>query len=93
MQEVEAFGKDADHIQITALCSALRASLKIVYLQGSSVDIPPETMSDMHNASSKRLDMISSTPCDIVPFMTNDTLVQLDSMLYRPGHFDLLSCA
>ena len=36
LQEVEAFGKDADHIQIMALCSVLRANVKVLYLQGST---------------------------------------------------------
>ena len=36
LQEVEAFGKDADHVQIMALCSVLRANVKIIYLQGST---------------------------------------------------------
>ena len=92
-QEVEAFGKDADHIQIMALCSALRASLNVVYLQGSKANISPDLMSDMNDATSLSLDKISPTPCDIVPFEIEGALVRLNSMLYRPGHFDLLNCA
>lgn len=86
VQEVEAFGKDADHIQIIALCSILRANVKILYLQGSMGSI--ESIRD--EDALKMADEIKPKPCDITPFEIDGALLELSPLLYRPGHFDLL---
>lgn len=80
-KEVEAFGKDADHLQITALCAALKVSLDVVYLSGS-----PTSMSGDANGAS------AITACDIVHFDSDaGEALAIGSLLYRPGHFDLLA--
>ncbi|PKI83092.1 Rpc40p [Malassezia vespertilionis] len=90
-REVDAFGKDADHIQITALATALRVSLDVVYLsssqnvQGEDGFTFPSNMMDSPN---------NITACDIVHFdVDQGQMLNIGSLLYRPGHFDLLSGA
>ncbi|WFD07896.1 ubiquitinyl hydrolase 1 [Malassezia vespertilionis] len=87
-REVDAFGKDADHIQITALATALRVSLDVVYLsssqnvQGEDGFTFPSNMMDSPN---------NITACDIVHFdVDQGQMLNIGSLLYRPGHFDLL---
>jgi ubiquitin thioesterase protein OTUB1 len=63
---VEGSGKEADHVQITALCRVLRLNVKVAYLDG-------------------RKDTI-----DFVDFQNDPTSQQLITLLYRPGHYDIL---
>lgn len=86
LQEVEAFGRDADHIQIMALCSVLRANVKILYLQGSTGSFESRRDAD----ALKVADEIEPRPCDITPFDIDGALLELSPLMYRPGHFDLL---
>ena len=86
LQEVEAFGKDADHIQIMALCSVLRANVKVLYLQGSTRSFHSIRDTD----ALKLADAIEPQPCNITPFEIDGALIELSPLLYRPGHFDLL---
>ncbi|WFD44701.1 ubiquitinyl hydrolase 1 [Malassezia psittaci] len=96
-REVEAFGKDADHLQITALCTALKVSLDVVYLSRSHA--PPDTdpLSEDVTAASEMPENEELTnendpnACDIVRFDTEQGhMFNLGHLLYRPGHFDLL---
>ena len=86
LQEVEAFGKDADHVQIMALCSVLRANVKIIYLQGSTRSSNLTRDTDALNLA----EAIEPQPCNITPFEIDGALIELSPLLYRPGHFDLL---
>ncbi|WFD29496.1 ubiquitinyl hydrolase 1 [Malassezia sp. CBS 17886] len=89
--EVEAFGKDADHLQITALCTALKVSLDVVYLSRS--DAPPEEdpAKDPGNAQLSESTAQDANACDVVRFdIDQGQMFGLGPLLYRPGHFDLL---
>lgn len=87
-KEVDAFGKDADHLQISALSQALRTNFSIIYLSGSSVscaenDAPSSWPSEDEPNTSE-------IPCDIVKFETESTIADLGYLLYCPGHYDVL---
>lgn len=96
-KDVEAFGKDADHLQITALCTALKVSLDVVYL--SSSHAPPETdfISEDAEAGSQIPGNEEVSPendpnaCEVVRFdLEQGHMFGIGPLLYRPGHFDLL---
>lgn len=63
---VDPFGKEADHVQITALCRALKLDIDVAYLDG-------------------RLSTI-----DFVPIRSGNEPARPLSLLYRPGHYDIL---
>ncbi|CAL9078648.1 unnamed protein product [Musa textilis] len=76
---VEAMGEDADHVHITALCDALGVPTRVECLDqstSSSGDLTP-THHDFIPTQSSASDA-SSPP---VPLVT---------LLYRPGHYDIL---
>jgi ubiquitin thioesterase protein OTUB1 len=76
-KNVECMGVESDQIHIVALCNALRSRVNIVYIDGSaSNDFTPLEFGD-----SAERDEVSS--CMPFPLMSI-------SMLYRPGHYDLL---
>ena len=96
-EEVEALGKDADHLQITALCNALKVSLDVVYL--SSAHAPPETdQPEEGETGASRLvsegkpqSSGESAACEVVRFdLEQGQMFGVGPLLYRPGHFDLL---
>ena len=77
-REVEAFGRDADHLQIMAVCS-FRVHLKVVCFQDP----------DAHKESNaKKTQGIS--PCDIDSFNPDGEFIEIAPLFYRPGLFDLL---
>ena len=95
--QVEAIGKEADHVQITALSRALKVSLDVAYL--SPQHAPPATPLDEHLPASHHLDQSDTIPipdkhaerCDIVRFQVDGgQITQIGTMLLRPGHYDLL---
>lgn len=87
LRDVEAFGRDADHLQISALSSALKVSLNIIYLSNSS-----KQSQDLAQPNSQLdVDSKDPIPCDTVPFdVEQDSILSAGPLLYRPGHFDLL---
>ena len=80
LREVEAFGRDADHLQIMAVCSSFRVHLKVVCLQDP----------DAHKESNAEEKNQGVSPCDIVSFNPDGAFLEIAPLLYRPGHFDLL---
>ncbi|WFD18183.1 ubiquitinyl hydrolase 1 [Malassezia caprae] len=89
-QEVESFGKDADHLQITALCRALNTSLDVVYLDGQQVSAT--NLDPMASSShGKVTQSIELHPCNIISFSDKKSTHYIGSLLYRPGHYDLLT--
>ncbi|OMO51321.1 Ubiquitin thioesterase Otubain [Corchorus capsularis] len=80
---VEPMGEESDHVHITALSDALGVPIRVVYLDRSSCDSAGvsvnhhdfvPTLGDHSNATSG-----STEPAR--PFIT---------LLYRPGHYDIL---
>jgi len=65
--EVEAVGRDADHVQITALTAYLGVGVKVVYLDQTTTD--------------------SGAASEIV---IPDSAPPVTTLLYRPGHYDIL---
>lgn len=96
-KEVEAFGRDADHLQITALSSALKVSLDVVYLSRSHAPPESDSITEEADAGAKMSDNKDVSPegdpnaCDVVRFdIDQGQMFGLGPLLYRPGHFDLL---
>ncbi|CAH8349888.1 unnamed protein product [Eruca vesicaria subsp. sativa] len=77
---VEPMGEESDHIHITALSDALGVAIRVVYLDRSSCDTGGVTVN--HH--------------DFVPVGTNDEKKEASAaapfitLLYRPGHYDIL---
>lgn len=102
--QVEAIGKEADHVQITALSRALKTSLDVAYL--SRAQAPPETPAseDLEGelasagvpvpgveAEARRAAAEHPDRCDIVRFeVEGGQMLEIGTMLFRPGHYDLL---
>ncbi|KAJ4720314.1 Ubiquitin thioesterase [Melia azedarach] len=82
---VEPMGEESDHVHITALSDALGVPIRVVYLDRSSCDSGGASINhhdfipasgDVPNATS-----VSTETETISPFIT---------LLYRPGHYDIL---
>ncbi|KAG2265724.1 hypothetical protein Bca52824_072803 [Brassica carinata] len=75
---VEPMGEESDHIHITALSDALGVAIRVVYLDHSSCDSGGVTVN--HH--------------DFVPVGTNEKQEEASApfitLLYRPGHYDIL---
>lgn len=96
-EEVEALGKDADHVQITALCNALKVSLDVVYLSSAHAPPPSEQSAlgektvQQDNDGKAKDTKESVTACDVVRFdLEQGQMFGVGPLLYRPGHYDLL---
>lgn len=76
---VECMGKEADHVQITALTTALKVNVRVAYLDGhehgkgtaADADTSPVNFVNFDNGEGEQLEPVS--------------------LLYRPGHYDVLS--
>ncbi|CAL1697925.1 unnamed protein product [Somion occarium] len=68
---VEAVGKEADHVQMTALTRALRVNVNVAYLDG-------------HAHKDGEIDV------DFVQFENAPEPEDPITLLYRPGHYDIL---
>ncbi|KAG8649494.1 OVARIAN TUMOR DOMAIN-containing deubiquitinating enzyme 1 [Manihot esculenta] len=80
---VEPMGEESDHVHITALSDALGVPIRIVYLDRSSCDTGGVSVNH-HDFIPAADDLPNSTSGDSVtknPFIT---------LLYRPGHYDIL---
>lgn len=89
-QEIESFGKDADHLQITALCKVLNTSLDVVYLDGQQESGLTGFTSVMATYD-EVIKSIDSRPCNVISFKDEVSTHYIGSFLYRPGHYDLLT--
>ena len=78
-REVEAFGRDADHLQIMSVCSSFCVHLKVVCLQD------PDAHKESNARKTQRISL-----CDIVSFNPDGAFLEIAPLLYRPGRFDLL---
>ncbi|KAJ6712931.1 UBIQUITIN THIOLESTERASE PROTEIN OTUB [Salix purpurea] len=80
---VEPMGEESDHMHITALSEALGVPIRVVYLDRSSCDAGGVSVNH-HNFVPAPGNLPSATSASsesINPFIT---------MLYRPGHYDIL---
>jgi ubiquitin thioesterase protein OTUB1 len=77
---VEPMGEESDHVHITALTDALGVPVRIVYLDrsgGSSED----SLEINHH------DFLPESDPDVAE---SDNKSDLLTLLYRPGHYDIL---
>ncbi|KAI0338334.1 cysteine proteinase [Trametopsis cervina] len=72
---VEATGKEADHIQISALTKALRTPVRVAYLDGHAPD---------------SVNFVDFVHHDIDDGGEAQDQVRETVLLYRPGHYDIL---
>lgn len=80
---VEPMGEESDHVHITALSDALGVAIRVVYLDRSSCDNGSVSVNH-HDFVPATGDNPTNTAGDLEaqsPFIT---------LLYRPGHYDIL---
>ncbi|KAL9386724.1 hypothetical protein Peur_019848 [Populus x canadensis] len=80
---VEPMGEESDHVHITALSDALGVPIRVVYLDRSSCDAAGVSVNH-HDFIPAPRNLPSATGAgseSINPFIT---------LLYRPGHYDIL---
>jgi ubiquitin thioesterase protein OTUB1 len=75
-------GEESDHVHITALSDALGVPIRVVYLDRSSCDSGGVSVNH-HDFVPAVGDLpnASSSSVAVTPFIT---------LLYRPGHYDIL---
>ncbi|QCD76669.1 ubiquitin thioesterase protein OTUB1 [Vigna unguiculata] len=79
---VEPMGEESDHVHITALSDALGVPIRVVYLDRSSCDTGGVSVN--HHDFMPAAGDLPNASCSSVknsPFIT---------LLYRPGHYDIL---
>jgi ubiquitin thioesterase protein OTUB1 len=77
-RHVEPINKEADHLIIAALASLVAVDLQVAYLDLSGSKDPSGLIKvDFHNFGTTT----TGSPSDPVPRL---------SLLYRPGHYDIL---
>ena len=95
--QVEAIGKEADHVQIAALSRCLKVSLDVAYL--SRTGAPPATPAAEYDESGLDVpgqEIVRSkddtSKCDIVLFEIPGAVahIHIGTLLFRPGHYDIL---
>ncbi|KAK0520758.1 hypothetical protein OC834_006913 [Tilletia horrida] len=100
-QEVEPVGKEADHLQIAALCDFLHISLDVAYFSRSDPAFAALDNDDNDNPPVASAEDV--LPVDIVEFRIEKEaserlpgaegplgFVHVGTLLYRPGHYDVL---
>ncbi|MBA0556734.1 hypothetical protein Golob_026811 [Gossypium lobatum] len=80
---VEPMGEESDHVHITALSDALGVPIRVVYLDRSSCDIGGVSVNhhDFLPTSGDKSNAKGGSTVPVKPFIT---------LLYRPGHYDIL---
>lgn len=78
---VEPMGEESDHVHVTALSDALGVPIRIVYLDRSCDDKGSVSVNHHDFTPAARDDAANANSGCIQPFIT---------MLYRPGHYDIL---
>lgn len=73
-------GEESDHVHITALSDALGVPVRVVYLDNSSCDTGGVSVNH-HDFVPCSLSNDGSSGLEINPYIT---------LLYRPGHYDIL---
>lgn len=76
---VEPMGEESDHVHIIALSDALGVSIRVVYLDRSSCDTGGVSVNHHDFIPSTMVN--GSSGLEINPYIT---------LLYRPGHYDIL---
>lgn len=74
---VECMGIESDQIHIVALCNALRCKVRVIYVDGSD------------DFGMNPLEFGDDSVCDAINCAIPFPLFTV-TMLYRPGHYDLL---
>ncbi|KAH7548507.1 hypothetical protein JRO89_XS14G0144700 [Xanthoceras sorbifolium] len=80
---VEPMGEESDHVHITALSDALGVPIRVVYLDRSSCDTGGVSINhhDFIPTANDLPNSTSGSTQSIRPYIT---------LLYRPGHYDIL---
>ncbi|XP_062110854.1 OVARIAN TUMOR DOMAIN-containing deubiquitinating enzyme 1 [Humulus lupulus] len=80
---VEPMGEESDHVHITALSDALGVPIRVVYLDRSSCDTGGVSV----NHHDFRPTVVGDKP---VASSSSETTSPFITLLYRPGHYDIL---
>ncbi|KAL5712028.1 ubiquitinyl hydrolase 1 [Ranunculus cassubicifolius] len=80
---VEPMGEESDHVHITALSDALGVLIRVMYLYRSSCDASGVSVNnhDFIPSADSSLNATNDDGVHVKPVMT---------LLYRPGHYDIL---
>ncbi|KAH9626419.1 hypothetical protein KSS87_018722 [Heliosperma pusillum] len=78
---VEPMGEESDHVHIIALSDALGVPIRIVYLDRSSCDAGGINVNHHDFVPISLMNVAGDGGCEIKPYVT---------LLYRPGHYDIL---
>ncbi|PSS30859.1 hypothetical protein PHLCEN_2v2586 [Hermanssonia centrifuga] len=81
---VESVGKEADHVQITALTRALCVNIFVAYLDGR---LRTRSVSDNDKGKGKERETVE---VEFVEFQNGEEGLDPVRLLYRPGHYDIL---
>lgn len=76
-------GEESDHVHITALSDALGVPIRVVYLDRSSCDTGGVSVNH-HDFIPATGDLPSATDG------SSETINPVITLLYRPGHYDIL---
>ncbi|CAK9177402.1 unnamed protein product [Ilex paraguariensis] len=82
---VEPMGEESDHVHITALSDALGVPIRVVYLDRSSCDNGGVSVNH-HDFTHVTGDL----PADAATVGDPKTINPFITLLYRPGHYDIL---
>ena len=78
-------GEESDHVHITALSDALGVPIRVVYLDRSSCDTTGGVSVNHHDFIPTIGGLPSATTSG-----GSETIKPFISLLYRPGHYDIL---
>ncbi|XP_042498657.1 OVARIAN TUMOR DOMAIN-containing deubiquitinating enzyme 1-like [Macadamia integrifolia] len=79
---VEPMGEESDHVHITALSDALGVPIRVMYLDRSSCDAG--------GVSVNHHDFIPASDPQTLAAGDSGTMKPFITLLYRPGHYDIL---
>ncbi|CAK9171902.1 unnamed protein product [Ilex paraguariensis] len=82
---VEPMGEESDHVHITALSDALGVPIRVVYLDRSSCD--NGVVSVNHHDFTP---LTGDLPADAATVGGPEPINPFITLLYRPGHYDIL---
>ncbi|KAK7331844.1 hypothetical protein VNO80_28585 [Phaseolus coccineus] len=80
---VEPMGEESDHVHITALSDALGIPIRVVYLDRSSCDTGGGVSVNHHDFMPAAGDLPNAC-------CSSDKNIPFITLLYRPGHYDIL---
>jgi ubiquitin thioesterase protein OTUB1 len=86
---IEPMGQECEHVQVLALAEAFQIHVRIEYLDGRSFTISPSTTTNSSNNNRNNNIDTKSNSVYCHQFGPETSPIQI-TLLYRPGHYDIL---